>query len=153
MASFKEFEKHIVIIKTQGLRYDSDSYFRREPVTKSWNVMEWLSWENFKMGIYHADRRRSKWLSICFIAVFWFALPPVEPQRFWKPITLRWPVLGGFVLTSISFVIILEILSDISSKDGALAFAPDVDGLSTAITSRYAALVSNWHYYLRKTSY
>ncbi|KAH9209381.1 hypothetical protein DL95DRAFT_477433, partial [Leptodontidium sp. 2 PMI_412] len=55
----------------------------------------------------------------------------------WKPATLQAPVLGGFIVISLSIIIVLEILSHISARSsngGGLAFAADVDDLSYGAT-------------------
>ena len=60
-----------------------------------------------------------------------------DRSRSWKPISLRGPVLGGFVLTSVLIIITLEILSNISSRTengGGLSFAESVNEISMMAT-------------------
>lgn len=64
----------------------------------------------------------------------------------WKPVTLRAPILGGFVLISILIIIALEIMFHISKvsyspNDGRLTFAVNVDSLSTFSIFGYTCLV------------
>jgi len=66
----------------------------------------------------------------------------------WKPITLRAPVLGGFIIVSIMIIILLEILSHISSGNGnrnggGLAFAADVNSLPTIVSFKYSHISHN----------
>lgn len=69
---------------------------------------------------------------------------PTELRSHWKPITLQAPVLGGFILVSLSIIIVLEILSHISSGNGnanggGLAFASHSVGLSSMTTFWYTS--------------
>ncbi|KAL3426519.1 hypothetical protein PVAG01_00028 [Phlyctema vagabunda] len=59
-----------------------------------------------------------------------------DSQLHWKPVTLRAPVLGGFVIVSIVLIATLELLAYMSSahgnqNEGGLVFATDVDQIST----------------------
>ncbi|KAL2059944.1 hypothetical protein VTL71DRAFT_10099, partial [Oculimacula yallundae] len=61
----------------------------------------------------------------------------------WMPATLRVPILGSFVLVSLAIIIILEVLSNISSRPsngGGLAFAPSTDDIPTGVTFGYLYL-------------
>ncbi|KAF4624946.1 hypothetical protein G7Y89_g13225 [Cudoniella acicularis] len=63
-----------------------------------------------------------------------------EKQDGWKPVTLQAPMLGSFILVTLSLIIILEVLSHISlrsSNGGGIAFADDVDSLSASVTFGY----------------
>jgi len=60
-----------------------------------------------------------------------------DQTKGWKPVTLKIPVLGGYIIISLLFIIILEILSYLSLRPqngGGLAFAEDVNKLSTMCT-------------------
>jgi hypothetical protein len=60
-------------------------------------------------------------------------------KKGWKPITLRAPVLGSFVLISLLIVALLEVLSHQSSgqNGGGVAFPSDLDSLPTLTTFGY----------------
>lgn len=71
-------------------------------------------------------------------------LPWGEPKRnrlemstAWKPLTLRWPILGGIIALSIAAIILLEILAKRSSSQtngGGLVFADDVDSFPASVS-------------------
>lgn len=61
----------------------------------------------------------------------------------WKPATIQGPILGGFIITSLSIIIFLEVLSRISLRPengSGLAFAADVNSLSVGTTFGYSYL-------------
>ena len=66
-------------------------------------------------------------------------LPTVRSAKGWKPITLRAPILGGFILISLAIIALLEFLSHRSSgmNGGGLVFASDPDSLPTLTTFLY----------------
>lgn len=72
---------------------------------------------------------------------YWFDFELLE--SYWKPITLRVPVLGSFIVVSIFLIIILEVLSQIAgvssdiSYSGAAAYADNDGNLSTSISFTY----------------
>lgn len=68
-----------------------------------------------------------------------------ERKRNWKPVTLRFPILGSIFAVTVSMIIGLEILSYVSigknnANGGGLAFAATVDDLSVAATFSYLYL-------------
>lgn len=61
----------------------------------------------------------------------------LEVSTSWKPVTLQTPVLGGFIIVSLSLIVVLEILSHLSLKngsDGGLAFASDTQNLPIGVS-------------------
>lgn len=65
--------------------------------------------------------------------------------KYWKPITLRAPVLGSFILVSLGLIVLLEILSHISTQNndangGGIAFAASVEEVSVIATFGYLYL-------------
>lgn len=63
--------------------------------------------------------------------------------KHWKPITLRAPVLGSFIVVSVFLIIILEVLARIAGVasnfggSGAIAYANSDGNLSTSISFAY----------------
>lgn len=81
----------------------------------------------------------AKWL-VSFRSFFSSAHPDVEAPKNWKPITLRAPILGGFIFVTIGVIILLEVLSHMSTREGnggGLVFAEDVEKLPTITTAWY----------------
>jgi hypothetical protein len=72
---------------------------------------------------------------------YWFYFELLE--SYWKPIALRAPVLGSFIVVSDFLIIILEVLSQIAgvssdiSDSGAAAYADSDGNLSTSISFTY----------------
>lgn len=63
-----------------------------------------------------------------------------EPDDFWKPFSLRAPVLGGFIFFSMCMIAALEVLSHISSSNGnngGLVFAKRAEDLPLINIFRY----------------
>jgi hypothetical protein len=64
-------------------------------------------------------------------------------KSYWKPITLRAPVLESFIVVSVFLIIILEVLSQIAgvssdiSDSGVAAYADSDGNLSTSISFTY----------------
>lgn len=64
-------------------------------------------------------------------------------DKHWKPLTLRAPILGPFILISIAFIIILELLTHLAglsstlSGSGAVAYAENDGNLSTSVSFAY----------------
>lgn len=58
----------------------------------------------------------------------------------WKPVTLRAPVLGGFVLISFLLIALLEVLSKRSLDKGGIIIARSADDLSPAQSFTYLHL-------------
>lgn len=64
----------------------------------------------------------------------------IDLLKGWKPATIQGPILGGFIITSLSIIIFLEVLSRISLRPengSGLAFAADVNSLSVGTTFGY----------------
>jgi hypothetical protein len=63
--------------------------------------------------------------------------------KHWKPMTLRAPVLGSFIVFSIFLIIVLELLARVAgvssnlSGSGAVAYADSHGNLSTSISFAY----------------
>jgi len=62
-----------------------------------------------------------------------------EGRRGWKPITLRAPILGGFIIFSLAIILVLELLYSKSVEcgdmnDGGVAFATDSNEVSVLTT-------------------
>lgn len=65
----------------------------------------------------------------------------LDQSEVWKPITLRGPVLGSFIIFSVLVISLLEVLSSKSSGNengGGLVFAADVDNLPTLPSFGYS---------------
>ena len=71
----------------------------------------------------------------CHITVCWIAdsnFSEVAANLGWKPVTLRTPMLGGFVVVSLVVIALLEVLYRKSSRPengGGLVFAADVNSI------------------------
>lgn len=68
------------------------------------------------------------------------SLPPNErlPNKpSWKPLTLRWPLLTILVALTLSFIAVLEFLSQKSGNDGGIAFSDSTFSASTSFGYLY----------------
>ena len=86
-----------------------------------------LSWESFRVGARRETAKNSECSPLSYALV---QIPLTVPKEFWKPMSLRSPVLGGFILFSVLCIVALEILSHISSSNGnggGLVFAKETD--------------------------
>ncbi|TAQ88659.1 hypothetical protein B7494_g3002 [Chlorociboria aeruginascens] len=87
----------------------------------------------------------SVWQKLGRIAASWIGWAHQDSSKHWKPVTLQAPVLGGFIIFSLSIIIILEILSHIAFGNGGingsgLAFGVDVNHLPLSATIGYLYL-------------
>ncbi|KAK0130121.1 hypothetical protein ONS96_000649 [Cadophora gregata f. sp. sojae] len=86
------------------------------------------------------ETRTQRLVGLCRRKACLASLLPQNSHGGWKPVTLRSPILGVFVLISIIMIAALEVLSHISSQDGnggGLVFATNVESISTAASFGY----------------
>ncbi|OBT46370.1 hypothetical protein VE00_02735 [Pseudogymnoascus sp. WSF 3629] len=92
-------------------------------------------------------KKQSSWDSWISKTTSWASTTDGATERkpFWKPATLRFPVLGSIFTVTVLMIIGLEILAYLSvgknnSNGGGLAFAATVDDISTIATVSYLYL-------------